>query len=201
MDPGLSHQADFGVPFVDFADQDLFDHVGRFSGELSCRDIFFLLDDIGGDILRNDVCGAERRDMHADILEEFRLVAAFDIDHNADLAFTMHVAADETGRFIAERSAENHFLTEFHELHESSQTGKLYLKLVNIGASSQTVTIETQGANVKGKAIVTTLKSAKPEDTNSIDNPNNITPSKSSLKVSNNFKITLAPYSISVVAI
>ena len=81
-----------------------------------------------------------------------------------------------------------------------TQTGKLYLKLVNIGASSQTVTVETQGAKVKGKAVVTTLKSAKPEDTNSIDAPNNITPSKSSLRVSNNFKITLAPYSISVVA-
>ena len=81
-----------------------------------------------------------------------------------------------------------------------TQTGKLYLKLVNIGASSQTVTVEIQGAKVKGKAVVTTLKPAKPEDTNSIDNPNNITPSKSSLRVSNNFKITLAPYSISVVA-
>ena len=80
-----------------------------------------------------------------------------------------------------------------------SQTGKLYLKLVNIGASSQTVNVVTTGAKVKGKAVVTTLKSARPEDTNSIDNPNNIVPAKSSLKVSNNFKIALAPYSISVV--
>ena len=80
-----------------------------------------------------------------------------------------------------------------------SNTGKLYLKVVNIGATTQQVTITVNGAKPKGKAEVITLKAAHPEDTNSITNPNNIIPKTSSLKVSSNFKLSLAPYSISVV--
>ena len=80
-----------------------------------------------------------------------------------------------------------------------SRTGQLYLKVVNIGATAQQVTITVQGAKPKGKAEVITLKSARPEDTNSIDNPNNIIPQKSSMKVSGNFRLPLSPYSITVV--
>ena len=80
-----------------------------------------------------------------------------------------------------------------------SRTGQLYLKVVNIGATAQQVTVAVEGAKPKGKAEVITLKAARPEDTNSIDNPNNITPQKSTLKVSGNFRLPLAPYSITVV--
>ena len=80
-----------------------------------------------------------------------------------------------------------------------SRTGQLFLKVVNIGATAQQVTITVQGAKPKGKAEVITLKSARPEDTNSIDNPNNIIPQKSSMKVSGNFRLPLSPYSITVV--
>lgn len=79
-------------------------------------------------------------------------------------------------------------------------TGRLYLKVVNIGASAQEVNIVVEGVKVKGKATVTTLKSARPEDTNSIDNPRNIVPATGSVKASNNFKMQLPAYSITVVA-
>ena len=54
---------------------------------------------------------------------------------------------------------------------------------------------------VKAKAKKIELKSARPEDTNSIDNPRNIIPQESTQKVAKQFPITLAPYSITVLVI
>lgn len=89
----------------------------------------------------------------------------------------------------------------YYTATKDTETGKIYLKIVNIGSSKQITTIAIEGAKVKGKAIITTLKSAKPEDTNSIGNPTNITPKKSNVKVSNNFQLPLEPYSITVLTI
>jgi len=88
----------------------------------------------------------------------------------------------------------------YYNTTRDSATGKLYLKVVNIGSTTQNVTIAVEGAKPKGKATVVTLKSASPQDTNSINDPNKIVPVTSTLKVSSKFRLPLAPYSITVVA-
>jgi alpha-N-arabinofuranosidase len=68
--------------------------------------------------------------------------------------------------------------------------------------NAQKLTVKLEGAKkVKSKAKKIELKSARPEDTNSIDNPRNIVPQESSQKVGKRFPITLAPYSITVLVI
>ena len=87
----------------------------------------------------------------------------------------------------------------FYTATTDAKTGKIYLKLVNAVGNAQKLTIKLDGAKkVKAKAKKIELKSARPEDTNSIDNPRNIIPQESTQKVAKQFPITLAPYSITV---
>ena len=90
----------------------------------------------------------------------------------------------------------------FYTATTDAKTGKVYLKLVNAVGDVQKLTIKLDGAKkVKSKAKKIELKSARPEDTNSIDNPRNIVPQESMQKVGKIFPITLAPYSITVLVI
>ena len=90
----------------------------------------------------------------------------------------------------------------FYTATADAKTGKIYLKLVNTVGDAQKLTIKLDGARkVKSKAKKIELKSARPEDTNSIDNPRNIVPQESTQKVGKQFAVTLAPYSISVLVI
>ena len=90
----------------------------------------------------------------------------------------------------------------FYTATTDAKTGKTYLKLVNAVGNAQKLTVKLNGAKkVKSKAKKIELKSARPEDTNSIDNPRNIVPQESTQKVGKQFPITLAPYSITVLVI
>ena len=90
----------------------------------------------------------------------------------------------------------------FYTATTDASTGKTYLKLVNAVGDAQKLTIKLEGVKkVKSKAKKIELKSARPEDTNSIDNPRNIVPQESIQKVGKQFPITLAPYSITVLVI
>ena len=90
----------------------------------------------------------------------------------------------------------------FYTATKDAKTGTTYLKLVNAVGDAQRLTIKLDGARkVKSKAKKIELKSARPEDTNSIDNPRNIVPQESTQKVGKQFPITLAPYSITVLVI
>ena len=90
----------------------------------------------------------------------------------------------------------------FYTATKDAKTGKTYLKLVNAVGDAQKLSIKLEGAvKVKAKAKKIELKSARPEDTNSIDNPRNIIPQESTQKVGRQFPITLAPYSITVLVI
>lgn len=83
-----------------------------------------------------------------------------------------------------------------------TETETIYLKVVNGGSTEVNFTLNVQGGKIKtSKSEKITLKSAKPEDTNSIDNPKNIVPQTSKLKVKNGGKIAVAPYSINVYVI
>jgi len=85
---------------------------------------------------------------------------------------------------------------------KDSKTGVVYLKMVNVVGKPQKVSIAFDGdVKVASKAIKVELKSANPSDTNTIDNPKNIIPVKSNIKVSKNFEYTFAPYSITVLQI
>lgn len=90
----------------------------------------------------------------------------------------------------------------FYTATTDAKTGKTFLKLVNAVSNTQKLTVKLDGAKkVKSKAKKIELKSARPEDTNSIDNPRNIIPQESTQKVAKQFPITLAPYSITVLVI
>lgn len=90
----------------------------------------------------------------------------------------------------------------FYTATKDAKTGKTFLKLVNAVGNAQKLNVKLEGAKkVKAKAKKIELKSARPEDTNSIDNPRNIVPLESTQKVGKQFPITLAPYSITVLVI
>ena len=90
----------------------------------------------------------------------------------------------------------------FYTATKDAKTGKTYLKLVNAVGTAQQLHIKLEGVGkVKSKAKKVELKSARPEDTNSIDNPRNIVPQESIQKVGKQFAITLAPYSITALVI
>lgn len=82
---------------------------------------------------------------------------------------------------------------------KDSKTGDVYVKVVNVVGKIQTINFSVEGAkSVQSKATKIELKSDKPEDTNTIDNPKNIVPVISKTKVSKKFKYTFNPYSITV---
>ena len=90
----------------------------------------------------------------------------------------------------------------FYTATTEVKTGKTYLKLVNAVGDAQKLSIKLDGVKkVKSKAKKIELKSPRPEDTNSIDNPRNIIPRESTQKVGKQFPITLAPYSITVLVL
>lgn len=80
-----------------------------------------------------------------------------------------------------------------------SATGALYLKVVNGGSTSVDMKLNISGGKANlSKSEKITLKAAKPEDTNDINNPKNIVPQTSKLKIKNGGKISVEPYSINV---
>ncbi len=88
----------------------------------------------------------------------------------------------------------------YYTATREARTGRVYLKLVNGGSTPVTLTVEHVGGKVGGKGVWTVLKSAKPEDTNSIDRPRAIVPATAKTKTGKAFQIKLAPYSINVLS-
>lgn len=91
--------------------------------------------------------------------------------------------------------------TVFYSATQNNKTGTVYLKLVNTTGKKQPVNINLNGiAKVLPEAIQFVIKGEKPEDTNSISDPEKIVPVKSVIKsISTKFKRTLDPYSVSVI--
>jgi alpha-N-arabinofuranosidase len=80
-----------------------------------------------------------------------------------------------------------------------SQTGEIFVKLVNPNLTPQSLPIEIKGVTaLASKATVITL-SANPEDTNSIRRPRNVVPVTTTLTgVKPGFTFTMPPYSVVV---
>ena len=90
--------------------------------------------------------------------------------------------------------------TVFYSATMDKKSGTVYLKLVNTTGKKQLVNINLNGvATISPKATLFVIKSSKPEDTNTIMEPEKIVPTSSAISgVASKFKRTLEPYSVSV---
>jgi len=65
----------------------------------------------------------------------------------------------------------------FYDATRDSQSGTIYLKVVNRQSAAQPVHVQISGVSaVEAQGTATVLKADKPDDTNSIDEPKNIVP-------------------------
>ena len=88
----------------------------------------------------------------------------------------------------------------FFDATRDSQTGTIYLKVVNRLGTPQPVKIDISGvASVAAKGSAIVLKANKLDDTNSIQEPNKIIPVTEKAKgLGTNFSRTFPPYSITI---
>ena len=76
----------------------------------------------------------------------------------------------------------------------------LYIKIVNVSAEEKEIELDTIGGRIDDDAAVAVL-SAKPEDENSIDNPNNVVPLCREQHYETGDRIVLPGYSVIVIKI
>jgi len=90
--------------------------------------------------------------------------------------------------------------TVFYSATMNDTTGAVYLKIVNTTAKKQAIKINLNGVGkVAPNATLAVVKGNKPEDTNTITEPANITPVTTTIKgVANSFTRNLDPYSVSI---
>ncbi|HEV8283135.1 MAG TPA: alpha-L-arabinofuranosidase C-terminal domain-containing protein [Chitinophagaceae bacterium] len=90
--------------------------------------------------------------------------------------------------------------TVFYSATMDENSGAIYLKLVNTTGKKQPIQINLNGsAKISPNATLVVIKSNKPEDTNTISDPEKITPVTSKVKgVAPAFTRTLDPYSVSI---
>jgi alpha-L-arabinofuranosidase len=91
----------------------------------------------------------------------------------------------------------------FQSVTRDSETGTVYIKLVNMSGAAQTVHISLAGVSAvspTGTAVV--LSGANPKDTNTLHDPTKIVPVTSTVdKLGKSFDYALAPYSVSVLKV
>ena len=106
-------------------------------------------------------------------------------------------------RDSAEKITHKPVPTLFYAATKDSKKGMLYLKLVNTTGKEQAVQIDLKGVvSVSADAAVSVIRGDKPEDTNSITEPEKIVPVSTVIKgVKQNFEHTLPPYSVSILQI
>ena len=93
--------------------------------------------------------------------------------------------------------------TIFYSATMNDTTGTIYLKIVNTIAKKQTIKINIDGAvKVSPEATVVVIKSDKPDDTNTIYDPQKIVPVTSVVKgLQNSFSQDFLPYSVTIMQI
>lgn len=101
------------------------------------------------------------------------------------------------------RPAAKQVPTLFYVATKDSAKGVIYLKIVNTASVPQPVQIHLHGAStVAPEGTLVTLSSARPDDTNSISEPDKIVPvTTKATGLGNTFTRTFAPFSISVLQI
>ncbi|HEY0244588.1 MAG TPA: alpha-L-arabinofuranosidase C-terminal domain-containing protein [Mucilaginibacter sp.] len=88
----------------------------------------------------------------------------------------------------------------FYVATKDIKTGAVYLKVVNATGKSQPVDIDLKGVgNLSADGTLVVIKGDKPEDTNTINDPEKIVPVTSKIKgISKAFTRTFDPYSVSI---
>lgn len=91
--------------------------------------------------------------------------------------------------------------TVFYSATQNKKTGAVYLKLVNTTGEKQPVNLNLTGIKkVAPDAILFVIKGDKPQDTNSIKDPEKIIPVKSTIKgLASGFTQILEPYSVNII--
>ena len=90
--------------------------------------------------------------------------------------------------------------TVFYSATKDEKTGAVYLKVVNTTRKAQPVEINLKGvAKVSPNATLVVIKGSKPEDTNTITDPEKIVPVTSKISgIAQAFTRNLDPYSINI---
>ena len=89
--------------------------------------------------------------------------------------------------------------TLFFNATRDSQSGTIYLKVVNRRGTPQPVKVEISGSSIASKGTAVVLKADHPDDTNSIQEPAKIVPVTEKVKgLGTNFTRTFPPYSITI---
>ena len=93
--------------------------------------------------------------------------------------------------------------TVFYSATKDEKTGIIYLKVVNTIGKQQLVEISLKGVGkITTDATLIVIKGDKPEDTNTITDPEKIIPVTSKIKVvASTFTHTLEPYSVNILQI
>jgi alpha-N-arabinofuranosidase len=93
--------------------------------------------------------------------------------------------------------------TLFYSATMDDTTGTIYLKVVNTIGKKQTIKINLDGvAKISPEATAVTIKSSKPTDTNTINDPQKIVPVISTVKgVRKNFSQSFPSYSVTIMQI
>lgn len=85
---------------------------------------------------------------------------------------------------------------------KDSDSGELFIKLVNTSDKAQQIIIELKNQKVASKAIVLKLTSENLSDVNSFDNPKKISPTESQIDVGkNNIKTGIDPYTFLILKV
>src|SRR5436190_4432931 len=90
--------------------------------------------------------------------------------------------------------------TVFYSATKDEKTGVIYLKVVNTIGKQQSLEVSLKGVGkILPDATLIVIKGDKPEDTNTITDPEKIIPTTSKIKVvASTFTRTLDPYSVSI---
>jgi len=106
-----------------------------------------------------------------------------------------------TRRDSAENITPKPIPTIFYAATKDQKSGAIYLKVVNTTGKQQPIEINLKGATqVSPEATLVVIKGDKPEDTNSITDPEKIIPVTSKIRgVAPTFVRTLDPYSVSII--
>jgi alpha-N-arabinofuranosidase len=91
----------------------------------------------------------------------------------------------------------------FYVATKDSKTGTIYLKVVNTTGKTQAVNINLKGvAKLSANATLVVIKGDKPDDTNTINDPEKIVPVTTQIKgVGKVFTRTFDPYSVSILCL
>lgn len=90
--------------------------------------------------------------------------------------------------------------TVFYAATKDAKSGAIYLKVINTVGKEQSIQIKLKGdAKVSKEATLVVIKGQKPDDTNSITEPEKIVPVITQIKgISTSYKQKLAPYSVNI---